>query len=76
MRTPKLKRINLNKICGRDGCDHPDIKQSVFYLVKYDNRFYAGEFTRQWYGWNFGGIYIAGAQLKDIGFQDIWQIIR
>lgn len=80
MRTPKLKKINLNKRFrgdeGSGNCDHPDIKTGISYLVQYDGSLYAGTFTRQWYGWNFDGIYDAGAQLDYSGWEAIWQIMR
>ena len=50
MRTPKLRRINLNK---RDGSKHPHIRKGVSYLVKIYGHLYAGTFSEQWYGWSF-----------------------
>jgi len=66
-----LKKIDLSKC---NDCEHPDIKTSKSYLVKYDGNFYAGQFYRVWYGWNFNGIYPAGAQLSYDGWQEIYEI--
>ena len=66
-----LTKIDLSK---RKGCEHPDIKSTKEYLVKYDGNFYAGSFYKEWYGWNFPGIYDAGAQLDYEEFQEIYEI--
>ena len=66
MMTPKLiplklpiekddKRITLNKK----------------YLVKYDGRWAIDTFSKQWYGWNFNGIYDAGLQVDYDGWEAI-----
>lgn len=68
-----LKKLDLSK---REGCEHPDIKSTKQYLVKYDGSFYAGTFSRQWYGWNFNGIYGAGAQLDYDDWQEIYEIVQ
>jgi len=68
-----LKKINLSK---RNGCEHPDIKENKSYLVKFDGNFHAGKFYRVWYGWNFSGIYDAGAQLDYDGWQEIYEIVQ
>ena len=68
-----LKKIDLSK---RVECEHPDIKSDKFYLVKFDGKFYAGKFYRVWYGWNFSGIYDAGAQLNYDGFKEIYEIVQ
>ncbi len=75
MRTPKLKKINLNKICG-NGNEHPDIRRGVYYLIQYNGALYAGTFSRQHYGWNFNGVYGAGMQLTYPGLEAIWQIMK
>jgi hypothetical protein len=69
---PHLVPIDLGKLRG---CKHPDIKESLFYLVQYDGNFHAGTFSKEWYGWSFDGIYDAGTQLDDPYIQAIWQII-
>jgi hypothetical protein len=71
-RPPHLLPIDLGK---RKDCDHPEIETLKFYLVQYDGRFFAGQFEKEWYGWNFDGVYDAGTQLDDYSIQAIWEII-
>lgn len=73
MRTPKLKRIRLSK---RDGSNHPDIKNSIYYLVKIYGNLYAGTFSKQWYGWSFNNWGVSGIQLNSTGIEDVWQIVN
>ena len=61
--------------------NHPDISLRKNYLIKYDGRFYAGKFGREWYGLNFNGVYDAGAQFDKPGtnassWQGVWEIVR
>ena len=82
----KLKKINLKKCTEhKEGgyTEHPDIGLRKSYLVKYDGRFYAGKFQREWYGLNFDGIYDddAGAQFdmpgtNESSWQAVWEIIQ
>lgn len=74
----KLIKINLRKANEHN---HPDIKvgDKYQYLIKYDKRFYAGSFSRQWYGLNFEGVYDAGLQFDAPGsncseWQAVWLI--
>jgi hypothetical protein len=88
MKTSKirLKPIDLDKSCVRKGgcggrTDHPDIDLRKQYLIKYDGRFYAGDFSMQWYGLNFNGVYDAGLQYDAPGtnsssWEAIWEIIE
>jgi len=43
---------------------HPLLKEEIFYLAKIDKRWYAGMFSKQWYGWNFRAVNVAGHQLS------------
>lgn len=60
MKTPKLKPIDLSK--GKKS-DHPDISSRKTYLALIGGEFFAGGFSRQWYGWNFDG------WINDVGLQ-------
>lgn len=81
MKAPKLKKIDLKKCCSLkasgDFHDHPDIKSNKIYLAKIEGRYYAGRFSKQWYGWKFDG---AGLQLDKPGancsmWQGLWEIV-
>lgn len=86
MKTPILHRIDLSKCCRKKGgygeSHHPDISARKQYLVLIDGSFYAGQFCRQWFGWNFeGGPWDAGYQLDKPGtnaslWQGIWEIVK
>lgn len=71
--TLSLKKISLSK---RQDCEHPEIRENKIYLVKFNGQFYTGHFYRVWYGWNFDGIYDAGAQLNYSGWQEIYEIVQ
>lgn len=78
MRTPKLIQLDMSLI---DECKHPEISTSKTYLCLIGGRFYAGQFSKQWYGLNFQGVYDAGLQLDAPGtnasrWQQIWEIKR
>lgn len=88
MKTPTLKPIDLKKCCELPGSDsgdpqwHPDINEKSWYLAKIDGEYFAGRFSRQWYGWSFdgwdGG---SGLQLDKPGtnssdWQGLWEIVR
>ncbi len=74
----KLKKINLEKRCGNDNCDHPDIKKNKFYLAKLmgseKSYWVAGQFSKEWYGWNFASVYDAGLQLNDDSWLELYEI--
>lgn len=75
----KLTKIDMRKV-RRSGekLTHPDINTRASYLVRRGRNYYAGKFTMQWYGLNFGGIYDCGAQF-DLMLDDaaeIWKISR
>ena len=42
------------------------IKINEYYLAKIGNGWYAGRFTKQWYGWNFQNWGCSGIQLDSI----------
>jgi len=79
MKAPKLVPIDLSK---REGCNHPDIKLGTPYLARIGGRYYAGDFTLQWYGLNFEGVYHAGYQLsydpsyEHDDWEGLWEIIE
>lgn len=72
MRTPELIPVDLRK---RDDCQHPDIKAGKHYLAKIGRQYYAGTFSKQWYGWNFNAVYDAGIQLDDSDWKALWEIV-
>jgi hypothetical protein len=85
MKSPRLIPVDLKRCCEAPGGgafhDHPDISTRKQYLVKYAGQYYAGVFTREWFGWNFTGIYYAyaGIQLNKPGtncsdWQGLWEI--
>ena len=47
---PALKKIDLSK--GGDS-SHPDINTESEYLVKIDNKWFAGRFVKIWFGLSF-----------------------
>lgn len=70
------RRLDLKK---GSGSNHPDIDRHHTYLVRYDGKYYLGSFSREWYGWNFNGIYDAGAQYNQPGtnasrWEAIWEM--
>lgn len=53
-------------------CENKKVTTRKQYLIKYEGKFYAGKFEKQWYGWNFNGVYDAGLQLDSI--DKVWEI--
>lgn len=45
-----LNRIDLSKA---DKHEHLDIVKGEWYLARIDGHWLAGQFLREWYGWNF-----------------------
>lgn len=90
MRAPKLVAVDLRKTVVAGGTTthpditpgkHPGITPGQMYLVLYNDQFYAGRFSRQWYGLNFEGIYDAGCQFDAPGtnksrWQAVWKIVH
>ena len=70
--SPKLEKINLNK---RDKCTHPNINTRSSYLAKINGSWYAGKFSKQWYGLNFEAVYDAGIQLNDEDWEELYEIV-
>lgn len=68
--SPKLIEVPLDPIpdgrIQRLSSDHPSIKEDQQYLVKIYGRWYAGYFTKQWYGWSFSDWGTSGIQLDSI----------
>jgi hypothetical protein len=68
--------------------EHPQIEQGKQYLVKLEAvngrgyRYYAGTFSRQWYGWSFDGwIGASGLQFDEPDtnlsrWVQIWEIVE
>jgi len=73
---PKLIPIDLSKSHEND---HPDIKENAHYLARIQMvkniKWYAGTFSKLWYGWNFNAVYDAGYQL-DYGFLELYEIVE
>jgi hypothetical protein len=62
-----------------DKHEHPDLNSKDTYLCLIDGEYFAGKFSRQWYGWNFDGCYSSGCQFDAPGsnasrWQKIWKI--
>ena len=77
MKPPKLIPINLNKRCSFEEhslSDHPDIDENTTYLALIDGNYVVGEFSYQWYGLNFSGVYDSGYQLDWDGWEALWAI--
>ena len=83
--TPRLVRVDLKRCTSKIGSGgfhgHPDITAARYYLAKIDGAFYAGRFSKQWYGWSFDGWEGVGLQLDKPGtneslWQDLWEIKR
>lgn len=70
--TPKLVEIDLS---WRNDCECPGIKEGVPYLCLIDGEYYAGTFSREWYGLNFDGVYDTGYQLDYEGWERVWRIV-
>jgi hypothetical protein len=82
---PNLIPVDLMRCTQTPGgggySDHPDIDEGRRYLVQYDGLYYVGRFSRQWYGWNFEGVYPTGVQLDKPGtnssaWEGLWEIER
>jgi len=74
----KLKALNM-KLANEH--EHPQVDCRKQYLILYHGNFYAGRFSRQWYGLNFEGVYPAGLQFDEPGtnasnWKQIWEIVK
>lgn len=59
--------------------EHPDIQKGKKYLCLIGNEYFAGRFSRVWFGWTFRGWYNPHLQFDAPGFnssrwQQIWEI--
>jgi len=68
---PELVRIDL-PIRPQDN----RINSRKHYLIMYKGEWYAGQFDKQWYGWNFLGVYDAGCQIDYDGWEEVYEITR
>lgn len=79
MKTLILVPINLKR--GKES-DHPDIKVGrTEYLAKIGGHFYAGSFSRVWFGLHFDGWGPGGIQFDTPGtnsssWQGLWEITK
>lgn len=75
-KAPKLVRIPIEE-AERHEC--PGINDKDTFLCKIAGRFYAGEFSRQWYGWNFDagshGIQFDAPGWNASEWEEIWKIV-
>lgn len=75
----KLKEIDLTK--GKEH-NHPDINCKDTYLCKINGNFFAGNFSKQWYGLNFDNWYgDSGLQYDTPGtnasmWEQVWLITK
>ncbi|MBU0959072.1 MAG: hypothetical protein KKB31_03955 [Nanoarchaeota archaeon] len=67
----KLEKINLNKV---ENCNHPEINTRCSYLARINGGWYAGKFSRQWYGLNFDNWGCSGIQLDSDRLQELYRI--
>ncbi len=44
------------------------------YLAKIGGSWFAGKFSKQWYGWNFNAVYDAGYQVDYDGWEKLYHI--
>jgi hypothetical protein len=67
---PKLKPIPLEPFPEgkrqRKSSEDDRISKEKSYLVKIGKNWYAGRFSKQWYGWNFDNWGTSGIQLDCI----------
>jgi hypothetical protein len=73
-----LEQLDLTK---GDKNSHPKIDGRSSYLCLIDGNFYAGKFSKVWFGWHFDGWFDVGMQYDKPGYnssswQRIWKIRR
>jgi len=77
--TPKLKLIPLEPFeegrCQRDSSEDDRFNEESSYLLKIDGFWYAGGFSKVWYGWTFDNWGCSGMQLNSID-GPIYEIIE
>lgn len=76
IKTPRLKEIDLKKVYrNKNGfITHPNINMKNQYLIKHGKFYYAGYFSREWYGLIFMHYEIGDIDLDDKQIKGIWQI--
>jgi hypothetical protein len=75
----RLKQIDLSR-SRKHECPGIEVGQEQ-YLCLIGGEFFAGRFSRQWYGLNFGGWYDTGLQFDEPDtnasrWQGVWRILR
>lgn len=65
----KLLPIKLNGTCK-----NKSISVRKQYLVKIGKHFFAGCFSKQWYGLSFDDWGASGIQLDDVDIRGVWEI--
>lgn len=66
---PKLLQLQL-PITLKD----KRISSKKSYLAKIEGEWYAGKFSKQWYGWNFEAVYDAGCQVDWDGWEAVFEV--
>lgn len=75
--TPKLVPLDMSL---SDESEHPQINSKDTFLCLIGGTYHTGRFSKQWYGWNFEGVYDAGLQFdapvtNSSDWQQIWRIV-
>ena len=67
----KLKKIKLPLEAKDDR-----VNARRWYLARVDGSWFAGKFTREWYGWNFCGVQdiTCGFQYDDPSWQELYEM--
>jgi hypothetical protein len=78
MKTPRLKRIDLQKAHQHE-CPGVVADGKTEYLARIGGQFFAGTFSRQWYGLDFQGWHGMGYQFDAPGenastWEELWEI--
>lgn len=76
MSFPKfIKELDLSLECSNTH-EHPDIDLNKFYLVKFKDYWYLGQFYQEWYGLRFNNYGLTGMQYDKPGTNgSTWQRI-
>lgn len=74
--TPKLIPLDMSKSKKNS---HPDINSKDSYLILHDGQYFAGSFSKTWFGWTFNGWYGTSLQFDAPNtnascWQQIWKI--
>lgn len=78
---PKLKKIDLSKSYKKaEKTFCPGINSRSDFLAKINNQWFAGKFSKEWYGWNFDGWFGVGLQFDPPGtngstWQELYEIL-